>query len=516
MRLYILLLSFLVAASGVVCQQAGNLNEMSALISVLGEKPEYTALVDAMGEIDTLQESGAPKKKITAALNALIKQVAFIKNYSSDADLDLILAWCAAHKGKSIAPSKNLSSSAAAYNGRSADDLALALSERPEYAELFELFVTVQVMIAQQSPLKKIRPHVFKLIERIQFVQKYASDEVLDEVMSWCYAQKGCSKRAMAGWKKALIGMAAAVFVLGLGVGVRKVRARRHGHGAHGGHGGVHHVALAGGPGHHGALGGLAPHGGLGELHNAALAALLAVHAAGGGGVALGPVVVGDVHNDLHLLNECTFTHQLGGLDKTGCPVCLEDFQRGDECCMDIAKTHAIHQQCLQNCFNTSGVVRCPVCRVLGYSHYLRFNYPATAPAGATAGAGSGAGGVGAGSGGVSAGAGAGPAELAIVSGVKQLRVSPALPIGVAQAVRLLPLGFIPANTLVRFGTTVAYILSGQQYQALPCGVVVGPIDEYKVSNNRVAAPRGYTKVASFTAANDDEIFIYRQNAPTS
>ncbi len=514
MRLYILLLSFLAAASGVVCQQAGNLNEMSALISVLGEKPEYTALVDAMREIDTLQESGAPKKKITAALNALIKQVAFIKNYSSDADLDLILAWCAAHKGKSIAPSKNLSSSAAAYNGRSADDLALALSERPEYAELFELFVTVQVMIAQQSPLKKIHPHVFKLIERIQFVQKYASDELLDEVMSWCYAQKGCSKRAMAGWKKALIGMAAAVLVLSF-VAIR----RRHRHGAHPGHGGVHHVALAGGPGHHGALGGLAPHGGLGELHNAVLAALLAVHAAGGGGVAPGPGVVGDVHDDLHLLNECTFTDQLGGLDTTQCPVCHEDFQRGDECCMDIAKRHAIHQQCLQEWFNASGAVRCPVCRVPGHSHYLRFNYPATAPAGATAGAGSGAGaGVvgGAGSGGVSAGAGAGPAVLAIVSGVKQLRVSPALPIVAAQRARCLPAGFITANTLVRFGTTVAYILSEQQYQVLPRSVVVGPIDEYKVSNSRVAAPRGYTKVASFAAANDDDMFIYRQNAPTS
>ncbi|MEI7580752.1 MAG: hypothetical protein WCJ17_03045, partial [bacterium] len=330
MRLYILLLSFLAAASGVVCQQAGNLNEMSALISVLGEKPEYTALVDAMREIDTLQESGAPKKKITAALNALIKQVAFIKNYSSDADLDLILAWCAAHKGKSIAPSKNLSSSAAAYNGRSADDLALALSERPEYAELFELFVTVQVMIAQQSPLKKIRPHVLKLIERIQFVQKYASDKLLDEVMSWCYAQKGCSKRAMAGWKKALIGMAAAVFVLGLGVGVRKVRARRHG-----GNGGVHDAALAG-PGHPGALGGLAPYGG---LHADVLAALLAANLGGGGGGAPGAGVVGPGDHGAGVVGGGA-----GGLpqatpaelarwteENRDCPVCIERFQESNQ-----------------------------------------------------------------------------------------------------------------------------------------------------------------------------------------
>jgi|GEM_PF-6454535 len=667
MRLFICLLSFLATASGVVCQQAGNLSQMNTLVSVLSENPEYTALVDAISEIDALQKLGAPKKKIMAALNALVKQVAFMKNYSSDTDLDLVLAWCAACKRSSIAPSKNLSSSAAVYNGRSADDLALALSARPEYAELFELFVTVQVMITEQSPLKKIRPHVFKLIERIQFVQKYASDELLDEVVSWCYAQKGCSKRAMAGWKKALIGMAAAAVLVLSFVAIR----RRHRHGAHPGHGGVHDAALAG-PGHH--------LGHLGAIHPPLLAAFVGgggggapVPAPGGGGAPGAGIVGGG--GGASELPRATFT-ELGRFSedsrRANCPICVELFKGGQQIVLHIPdgaahNVHGVHQRCLFDYWRHTGrrnvcvtcssgnnrlflgqfrsyvypasdapVARpapvqdltsaerlrrgqaamartraaqlaalegagepvgpparaganlssdlqaavieqittpgrgnneCPICldslldagtvlvctrckKVVGHSgmpdcsiemekgcplcraqgeivqwtppERLALRPAATTgggTAGATAGVGSGPAGVvgGAGSSGVSAGAGAGPAVLETVNGVQKLRVSKELSIGVAQAAGLLPEGFIAANTLVRFGQTVAYILTGQHYQVLPPNVVEGPIDEYKVSNSRVTAPPpGYTKVALFEAANGDQIFIYRKNASTS
>ncbi|MEI7580222.1 MAG: hypothetical protein WCJ17_00330, partial [bacterium] len=206
------------------------------------------------------------------------------------------------------------------------------------------------------------------------------------------------------------------------------------------------------------------------------------------------------------------------------CPVCMESLCGVGTIWVCNACEKAIGH--LEGCLSVMPDL-CPLCQAKG--SLVKWTPPAGlavrpaattggAPAGATAGVGSGPAGVvgGAGSDGVSAGAGAGPAVLAIVSGVKQLRVSPALPIVAAQRAGSLPAGFITANTLVRFGTTVAYILSEQQYQVLPPDVVVGALDEYKVSNSRVAAPRGYTKVASFAAANDDGMFIYHQNAPTS
>jgi hypothetical protein len=209
------------------------------------------------------------------------------------------------------------------------------------------------------------------------------------------------------------------------------------------------------------------------------------------------------------------------------CPMCMESlYAAGAIWVCNVCKKAVGHVNgvelacrdkltCCCNCQSTDG--NC----LVQWTPPAGLKVRSPAPAGAVSGAGTGAGAAGAGAGagvgsGGAAGVGAGPEVLATVGGVQQLRVSSALPILAAQRAGSLPAGFITANTLVRFGTTVAYILAGGQYQILPPEVVVGPIDEYKVSNSRATAPRGYTKVASFSAADDDEMFIYRQNAPTS
>ncbi len=102
-----------------------------------------------------------------------------------------------------------------AYHARSADDFAIALSEKPEYGELLELFVDIQGARAEQASIKVLRPKVHTLIRRIQFVQKYAQDPLLSDLLAWCYAQKGCGKRRLAAWHKALITVAAVAVLAG-------------------------------------------------------------------------------------------------------------------------------------------------------------------------------------------------------------------------------------------------------------------------------------------------------------
>ena len=103
-----------------------------------------------------------------------------------------------------------------AVSERSADDLALALSEFPEYTEIFDLFVSLLVMMQEQKPLKTILRMAQQLRNQIFFVQKYASDPLLDEILAWCQAQKGLGKKKMAAWKKVVIAAAATVSVLGI------------------------------------------------------------------------------------------------------------------------------------------------------------------------------------------------------------------------------------------------------------------------------------------------------------
>jgi hypothetical protein len=98
---------------------------------------------------------------------------------------------------------------------RSAEDLVLALSEMPEYAEIFDLFVSLQVMMQEQKPLKTISRMAQQLRNQIVFVQKYASDPLLDEVLAWCQAQKGLENKKMAAWKKVVIAAAVLAVLFG-------------------------------------------------------------------------------------------------------------------------------------------------------------------------------------------------------------------------------------------------------------------------------------------------------------
>lgn len=89
-----------------------------------------------------------------------------------------------------------------AVSERSADDLALALSEKPEYTEIFDLFVSLLVMMQEQKPLKTISRMAQQLRNQIFFVQKYASDPLLDEILAWCQAQKGLGKKKVAALQR--------------------------------------------------------------------------------------------------------------------------------------------------------------------------------------------------------------------------------------------------------------------------------------------------------------------------
>jgi hypothetical protein len=220
--LFIFLVAF---AKFGVCQQTlgptSTVNDTERLVAVLQSKPEYGGLIDVMREVDLLEASGAPKKTIAAVVTGLIKRVQFVQKYSPDEDLDLVLAWCAARKKKPVKPER-MTSHAAVYTGRSADELAVALSEKPEYSELFDLFVDVQVMLIEGQSVQKIGPAMRQLIARIEFVQKYAIDSLLTEVLTWCYAQKGLRKRSLAGWKKALIALAAVAVFVGAAYAVKR------------------------------------------------------------------------------------------------------------------------------------------------------------------------------------------------------------------------------------------------------------------------------------------------------
>jgi hypothetical protein len=117
---------------------------------------------------------------------------------------------------------------ASEYHTRAADDFAIALSESPEYGELLELFVDIQAARAEQASIKVLRPKVHALIKRIEFVQKYAQDPLLSGLLAWCYAQKGCGKRTLAAWHKALIAVAAVAVLAGSAFAVgRKLDSRR-------------------------------------------------------------------------------------------------------------------------------------------------------------------------------------------------------------------------------------------------------------------------------------------------
>jgi|GEM_PF-4925717 len=128
---------------------------------------------------------------------------------------------CASTTSKPVLPEFEITTHDV-VSGRSADDLALALSERPEYAEIFNIFVSLQIMMQEQKSLKIISRMAQQLRSQIVFVQKYASDPLLDEILAWCQAQKGLGKK-MAAWKKVLIAAAVAVSVLGISAyGIRK------------------------------------------------------------------------------------------------------------------------------------------------------------------------------------------------------------------------------------------------------------------------------------------------------
>jgi hypothetical protein len=89
------------------------------------------------------------------------------------------------------------------------------------------LFVDIQGARAEQASIKVLRPKVHALIKRIEFVQKYAQDPLLSDLLAWCYAQKGCGKRRLAVWHKALIAFAAVAVLTAASGGMATYTSRR-------------------------------------------------------------------------------------------------------------------------------------------------------------------------------------------------------------------------------------------------------------------------------------------------
>ncbi len=397
MRFYRLLLLVFLWNSFAMCQQAAlSADDTGRLIAVLQQKPEYGELIDLMSNVEALTQSGASKKQIATALAVLEKRVRFVQKYSSDSDLDLIKAWCAAQTGKSYVPRKNALHDGATCAGRSVDDLALALSQRPEYEEIFELFVSVQVLFSENASIKQIRPQVYKLIKRVEFVQKYANDGLLSELLAWCYAQKGCGKRALATWAKVMIGVGMGVLVSVVGAYVAK-RARQR-NAAQQGVQQPHGVlalqpAFSGfvmmdldGPLHHPGVPFAAQPPGDNQhlLELMAQFNAVAAQAGGhgdGGAPGHGVVTAASLQARFAALPE---TEDLGSFNvrdsDTYCPICYEGFVSVDDesktaCCIAIDKTHAFHQNCLISWLIQPGRT-CPMCRQPGVEHFERFTLP--------------------------------------------------------------------------------------------------------------------------------------------
>jgi hypothetical protein len=374
-----------------------------------------------------------------------------------------------------------------------ADDLAIALSEKPEYGELFDLFVAIQVALAEQEPVKVLRPKVYALIKRIEFVQKYTQDPLLSDVLTWCYAQKGCGKRRLAVWHKALIAFAAVAVLTAASGGMAAYISRRQ------------RVAQAEG---------------------ARQQQLQRRSAVVGGGVhGEGTVGTGDLnnynrHNPLSL-EDCDFTDQMGSFNSTTCPICLSDFTPGEACYMDTRKTHAFHQNCLHQSFQGGRPVQCPICRNSGYSHYLRFVYPAPKamtyeteetrrvpqhgmPDSAefpisSQGAGS-----------------AVPGQPYVERQEGQLshiRLGKGFKI-TRQALDHWGLSNYPvAHSLLKVPNMeeVLYIDSGEMAYRLPSGIVEGTVANYQVVNERASGEfTDYTKIAQFQKLDGDIVYICR------
>jgi len=248
-----------------------------------------------------------------------------------------------------------------------ADDLAIALSEKPEYGELFDLFVDIQVALAGHEPIKVLRPKVYGLIKRIEFVQKYTQDSLLSDVRAWCYAQKGCGKRKLAAWHKALIaygGLLVATCVASvIACAVLDLLERRR----------LRQLPWASPQQYPVVDGDGAPGAGVVGAWHQELRQLNARLAQWQPAMRGPAAAIPSRQYNPQSLDACNAVDKPDSIG-TQCPICLGDFASGESCCMDINKTHAYHQSCLR-LWLTNSSSSCPICRAQGFNHYLRFEY---------------------------------------------------------------------------------------------------------------------------------------------
>jgi|GEM_PF-5080630 len=211
--------------------------DVNDLFVQLAAAPQYASLFDEVCAIQDAQTNGAASKQIQKMIKALVSHLQYIQKYERDPLLDQLLAWAQGYKVQSVAAAKLSASqtlSSSDFVLMTSDDICYELSKKPEYAELFDLFVSLQVCI-QEKQKKEIADAARALVRCIRFITKYGADPLIDHIIIWLQAQKYIPDPAVVKRKKLkalkIAGIAAGVlaaFFVGLKVCKKAVVTEEH------------------------------------------------------------------------------------------------------------------------------------------------------------------------------------------------------------------------------------------------------------------------------------------------
>ncbi|MEI7580767.1 MAG: hypothetical protein WCJ17_03120 [bacterium] len=171
---------------------APNSVDVSDVFIQLAAAPQYASLFDEACAIQDAQTNGAASKQIQKMVKALVSRLHFIQKHESDPLLDQLLAWAQGCRAQPVAATQLSAAQALSSSDfvlMTSDDICYELSKKPEYAELFDLFVSLQVCI-QEKQKKEIADAARAVVRRIRFIAKYAPDPLFDHVILWLQAHK--------------------------------------------------------------------------------------------------------------------------------------------------------------------------------------------------------------------------------------------------------------------------------------------------------------------------------------
>lgn len=171
---------------------APNSVDVSDVFIQLAAAPQYASLFDEAWAIQDAQTNGAASKQIQKMVKALVSRLQFIQKHESNPLLDQLLAWAQGCRAQPVAAAQLSAAQALSSSDfvlMTSDDICYELSKKPEYAELFDLFVALQVCI-QEKQKKEIADAARAVVRRIRFIAKYAPDPLFDHVILWLQAHK--------------------------------------------------------------------------------------------------------------------------------------------------------------------------------------------------------------------------------------------------------------------------------------------------------------------------------------